>query len=185
MHSHSLTECNGAGSWRALGQRGRAPAVDRPGLRNRQRIAAELMRVRMALDERLEDDAEARIVMVRDPDDGPGADFFEEHHLIHDMVAVMSGNRFNPRRMLRRAFIDRELRDRNGPARFHDVIDISGTGGCRSTTPCSPPPSMYWGPFRKARIEHEAFEAQIGGRASGRMCDPFDHRPRSVTLDFG
>lgn len=139
MHSHSLTECNGAGSWRALGQRGRAPAVDRPGLRNRQRIAAELMRVRMALDERLEDDAEARIVMVRDPDDGPGADFFEEHHLIHDMVAVMSGNRFNPRRMLRRAFIDRELRDRNGPARFHDVIDISGTGGCRSTTPCSPP----------------------------------------------
>lgn len=111
-------------------------------------------------------------------------DFFEEHYLIHNVVAVVSGNPFNPRRMLRHAFIDRELRDRNWTARFDDYIDeIRDRPLLLDHIVLAP--SMYWGPFRNARIEHEAFEAQIDRRASGRMRDPSDHRPRSVTLEFG
>lgn len=142
------------------------------------------MRVRMALDERLEDDAEARIVVVGDLDDGPGVDLFEEHPLIHNVVAVVFSNPFNPRRMLRHAFIDRELRGRNWTARFDDCID-----GIRDRPLLLDrillAPAMYWGPFRTARIEHDAFEAQIGRRASGRMRDASDHRPQGVTLELG
>jgi hypothetical protein len=86
--------------------------------------------------------------------------------------------------MLRHAFIDRELRDRNWTARFDDYIDeIRDRPLLLDHIVLAP--SMYWGPFRNARIEREAFEAQIDRRASGRMRDSCDHRPRSVTLEFG
>lgn len=138
----------------------------------------------MALDERLEHHAEARIVVVGDLNDGPGVDFFEEHSLIHTVVAVVSGNPFNPRRMLRHAFIDRELRGRNWTARFDEYIDgIRGRPLLLDHMLLAP--AMYRGPFRNARIEHEAFEAQIDRRASGRLRDPSDHRPQSVTLELG
>lgn len=152
-------------------------------VRNRRRIAAELMRLRTHLDETLTTDPEARIVVAGDLNDGPGVDFFEQHYLIHNVVAVVSGNPFNPRRMLRHAFIDRELRDRNFTARFDDFIDgirdrpllldhilLSG--------------SLYWAALRNARIEHEAFEAAIDPGASGRMREPSDHRPQTASLEF-
>lgn len=138
----------------------------------------------MALDARLKDDAEAHIVVVGDLNDGPGVDVFEEHSLIHTVIAVVSGNPFNPRRMLRHAFIDRELRGRNWTARFDEYIDgIRGRPLLLDHILLAP--AMYRGPFRKGRIEHEAFEAQIDRRASGRMRDPSDPRPQSVTLEFG
>ncbi len=181
LHSKSKYIHGGRALWDNEATR---PQFIAQAVRNRRRIAAELMRVRMALDERLEDDPEARIVVVGDLNDGPGVDFFEEHYLIHNVVAVVSGNPFNPRRMLRHAFIDRELRDRNWTARFDDYID-----GIRDRPLLLDhillAPSMYWGPFRNARIEHEAFEAQISRSASGRMRAPSDHRPQSVTLEFG
>ncbi|WP_019016465.1 hypothetical protein [Elioraea tepidiphila] len=138
----------------------------------------------MALDERLADDAEARIVVVGDLDDGPGVHSIEEHSLIDDVVAVVSGYPFNPRRMLRHAFIDRELGDRNRTARFDEYIDgIRGRPLLLDHILLAP--AIYWGPFRKARIEYDAFEPQIDRRASGRMRDPSDPRPQSVTLEFG
>lgn len=100
------------------------------------------------------------------------------------MVAVVSGNPFNPRRMLRHAFIDRELRGRNWTARFDDDID-GITDRPLLLDHILLAPAMYRGPFRNARIEHEAFEAQIDRRASGRMRDPSAPRPQSVTLELG
>lgn len=181
LHSKSKYIHGGRALWDNEATR---PQFIAQAVRNRRRIAAELMRVRMALDERLEDDPEARIVVVGDLNDGPGVDFFEERYLIHNVVAVVSGNPFNPRRMLRHAFIDRELKDRNWTARFDDFIDgIADRPLLLDHIPLAP--SMYWGPFRNARIEHEAFEAQISRATSGRMRAPSDHRPQSVTLEFG
>lgn len=152
-------------------------------VRNRRRIAAELMRVRQWLDAALEADPEERIAVLGDLNDGPGVDFFEEHYLINNVVAIVSGNPFNPRRMLRHAFIDRELKERNFTARFDDFIDnINDRPLLLDHILLSP--SLYWGGLRNARIEHEAFEAAVG---SGRSRDdrPSDHRPQSVTLEFG
>ena len=152
-------------------------------VRNRRRIAAELMRVRTHLDQILSANQEARVIVAGDLNDGPGVDFFEQYYLIHNVVAVVSGNPFNPRRMLRHAFIDRELRDRNFTARFDDFVD---------DIPDRPllldhillSPTLYWGALRNARIEHEAFDAAVEPSAQGRMREPSDHRPQSASLEF-
>lgn len=152
-------------------------------VRNRRRISAELMRLRQWLDAALEADPEARIAVVGDMNDGPGVDFFEARYLINNVVAIIAGNPFNPRRMLRHAFIDRQLKEQNFTARFDDFID---------DIPDRPllldhillSPSLYWGGLRMSRIEHEAYAAALGPGA-GRDDRPSDHRPQSVTLEVG
>lgn len=69
LHSKSKFIHGGRALWDNEATR---PQFIAQAVRNRRRIAAELMRVRMALDERLEDDPEARIVVVGDLNDGPG-----------------------------------------------------------------------------------------------------------------
>lgn len=180
LHSKSKYIHGGRALWDNEATR---PQFIAQAVRNRRRIAAELMRVRMALDKRMQADPEARVIVVGDLNDGPGVDFFEDRYLIHNVVAVVSGNPFNPRRMLRHAFIDRELKERNFTARFDDFIDeINDRPLLLDHILLAP--SVYWGPFRNARIEHEAFEAQIDRAAGGRMHAPSDHRPQSVTLEF-
>jgi endonuclease/exonuclease/phosphatase family metal-dependent hydrolase len=152
-------------------------------VRNRRRIAAELMRVRTHLDELLTADPEARLVVMGDLNDGPGIDFFEQNYLIHNVVAVVSGSPFHPRHMLRHAFIDRELKDRNFTARFDDFVDdIRDRPLLLDHILLSP--SLYWGALRNARIEHEAFEAQLVTGPTARMSRPSDHRPQSASLEF-
>jgi endonuclease/exonuclease/phosphatase family metal-dependent hydrolase len=181
LHSKSKYIHGGQSLWDNEATR---PQFIAQAVRNRRRIAAELMRVRTALDERMQADPEARIIVVGDLNDGPGVDFFEERYLIHNVVAVVSGNPFDPRRILRHAFIDRELKERNWTARFDDFIDeIRDRPLLLDHILLAP--SVYWGPFRNARIEHEAFEARIDRAAGGRMHAPSDHRPQSVTLEFG
>jgi hypothetical protein len=152
-------------------------------VRNRRRIAAELMRVRAYLDEAMLADPEARIVVMGDLNDGPGVDFFETRYLIHNVVSVVSGNPFDPRRMLRHAFIDRELKERNFTSRFDDFIDgIPDRPLLLDHILLSP--SLYWGALRNARIEHGAFEAAVTADATERMRRPSDHRPQSADLEF-
>lgn len=180
LHSKSKYIHGGRGLWDNEATR---PQFIAQAVRNRRRIAAELMRVRQWLDAVLEADAEARIAVLGDMNDGPGVDFFEEHYLINNVVAIISGNPFNPRRMLRHAFIDRELKERNFTARFDDFIDnIRDRPLLLDHILLSP--SLYWGGLRNARIEHEAFEAATGP-GNGRHDRPSDHRPQSVTLEFG
>lgn len=152
-------------------------------VRNRRRIAAELMRIRSHLDAILTDDPEARIIVAGDLNDGPGVEFFEQHYLIHNVVSVVSGSAFAPRRMLRHAFIDRELKERNFTSRFDDFID---------NIPDRPllldhillSPGLYWSGLRNARIDHEAFDAAVVAGASGRESAPSDHRPQSAQFEL-
>lgn len=180
LHSKSKYIHGGRGLWENEATR---PQFIAQAVRNRRRISAELMRVRQWLDAALDADPEARIVVLGDMNDGPGVDFFEARYLINNVVAIVAGNPFNPRRMLRHAFIDRELKERNFTARFDDFIDnIMDRPLLLDHILLSP--TLYWGGLRNARIEHEAFEAAMG-RGRDRDGRPSDHRPQSVTLEFG
>ena len=180
LHSKSKYIHGGRRLWDNEGTR---PQFIAQAVRNRRRISAELMRVRQWLDAALDADPEARIAVLGDMNDGPGVDFFEAHYLINNVVAIVAGNPFNPRRMLRHAFIDRELKEQNFTARFDDFIDdIRDRPLLLDHILLSP--SLYWGGLRNARIEHATFEAAVGP-GSGRDDRPSDHRPQSVTLEFG
>ena len=180
LHSKSKYIHGGRGLWDNEATR---PQFIAQAVRNRRRISAELMRVRQWLDAALDADPEARIAVLGDMNDGPGVDFFEARYLINNVVAIVAGNPFNPRRMLRHAFIDRELKERNFTARFDDFIDnITDRPLLLDHILLSP--TLYWGGLRSARIEHEAFEAATAS-GTGRDDRPSDHRPQSVTLEFG
>lgn len=180
MHTKSKYVHMGRALWQDPATRSQYIAQ---AVRNRRRIAAELMRVRTHLDNTMRANPEVHIIVAGDLNDGPGVDFFEERYLIHNVVAVVSGNPFNPRRMLRHAFIDRELKERNFTARFDDFIDgIPDRPLLLDHILLSP--SLYWGALRNARIEHEAFEAAIDPAGRSRMHLPSDHRPQSASLEF-
>ncbi len=180
IHSKSKYIHHGRSLWQNEGTRPQFVAL---AVRNRRRIAAELMRVREWMETQLDADPEARLIVAGDLNDGPGVDYFEKHYLINNVVAVVSGNPFNPRQMLRHAFIDRELRSRNWTARFDDFVDeIRDRPLLLDHILLAP--SLYWGALRNARIEHDAFERALAP-GSGRESRPSDHRPQSATLEFG
>lgn len=179
LHTKSKYIHGGRALWENEATR---PQFIAQAVRNRRRIAAELMRVRNWVDERLATDPEERLIVLGDLNDGPGVDFFEENYLIHNVVTVVSGSPFNPRRMLRHAFIDRELKERNWTARFDDFVDnIADRPLLLDHILLSP--ALNWGPFRNARIEHEAFEEQLRPDLPGRARAPSDHRPQTADFD--
>lgn len=154
-------------------------------LKARRRISAEVMRVREYVDAILERDPEALLVVAGDLNDGPGTDFFERHYLTHNLVGMVAGSPFHPRRMLRHAFIDTMLKELNYTAIFDDFIDeIDNRHILLDHILVSP--TLYWlgqdTPAVSGRIEHEVYEAQIDNSAQGRQRLPSDHRPQSVTL---
>lgn len=180
VHSKSKYIHGGEGLWRNEATR---PQFIAQAVRNRRRIAAEMMRLRQALDEALTEDPEAKIIVAGDLNDGPGTDFFETRYLINNVVGVLSGNPFNPRRMLRHAFIDRMLKAENFTARFDDFVD---------DIPDRPllldhillSPSLHWGALRNATIEHAAWSAGCLAGAGGRDAVPSDHRPQSAHFEL-
>lgn len=180
IHSKSKYIHGGRGLWDNEATR---PQFIAQAVRNRRRIAAELMRTRQLIDAVLGADQEGKVIVAGDLNDGPGVDFFEQQYLIHNVVAVVSGNPFNPRQMLRHAFIDKELKERNFTARFDDFIDeIDDRPLLLDHILVSP--SLYWGALRNARIEHDAFEAELDPTKVGRDAHPSDHRPQSATFEF-
>jgi endonuclease/exonuclease/phosphatase family metal-dependent hydrolase len=148
----------------------------------RRRISAEAMYVRRYLDELLEADLERAVVVTGDLNDGPGSDYFERHYLTHNLVAMLAGNPFEPPKMFRHGFIDRELRERNFTAVFDDFIDeIENRRILLDHILCSP--GIYWD-VTDGQVEHDVFDAQIDHTAdsSTRQHLPSDHRPQSVTF---
>ena len=181
IHSKSKYIHGGRSLWDNEATR---PQFVAQAVRNRRRIAAELMRVRHFLDEAMDADAEDRLIVAGDLNDGPGRDYFEELYLIQDVVAVVSGSPFRPQRMLRHAFVDRMLKAENWTARFDDFIDnVRDRPLLLDHILVSP--SVYWGGLRASTIEHGAFDAACVPGGSGREARPSDHRPQTATLEFG
>jgi endonuclease/exonuclease/phosphatase family metal-dependent hydrolase len=180
LHTKSKFVQNGARRWREPSER-QGYIVD--AMRNRRRIAAELMRARLWIDAKLRADEETPIIVAGDLNEGPGLDFFESFYLSHDSVAIVAGSPFDPRIMLRHAFIDSEDRERNWTARFDDFIDgVLDRPLLLDHILLSQ--SLNWGAFEASRIEHEAFEAELRPELPGRAGRPSDHRPQSATFRF-
>ena len=69
-------------------------------LNARRRISGEAFRIRVFLNELLNDNSSARIIVTGDLNDGAGADFFEENFLTHSVVDRVFGSVFRPDRQL-------------------------------------------------------------------------------------
>tara|TARA_R100000030_G_scaffold10241_1_gene6976 strand:+ start:1166 stop:2206 length:1041 start_codon:yes stop_codon:yes gene_type:complete len=155
-------------------------------LEARRRISAESMRVRAYLDHCFDDDGEAKLVVVGDLNDGPGSDFFERFYLTHNVAGMIAGSPFQPRRMLRHAFIDTMAKELNYTAVFDDFIDeIDDRKILLDHIFVSA--SLYWegdDVTAEGKIEHAVFESHIDVNADvdSRQRLPSDHRPQSVTI---
>jgi endonuclease/exonuclease/phosphatase family metal-dependent hydrolase len=140
------------------------------------------MYVRLYLDELLEADLERAVIVTGDFNDGPGSDYFERHYLTHNLAAMLAGNPFDPPKMFRHGFIDRELRERNFTAIFDDFIDeIDDRKILLDHILCSP--GIHWD-LTEGRVEHDVFDPEIDHTADekSRQHLPSDHRPQSVTF---
>ena len=155
----------------------------------RRRISAEAMRVREYLNACFAESIEAPIVVTGDLNDGPGLDNFESRFLTHNVAGLIAGSSFQPRRMLRHAFIDIMEKERNYTAIFDDFIDgIDGRKILLDHIFVSA--SLFWksdGSRNAAGvIEHDVFDAGIdtGAPVGSRQRLPSDHRPQSVSLEI-
>lgn len=151
----------------------------------RRRISAEAMRVRAYLNHRLEADEGAAILVTGDLNDGPGLDYFETRYLTHNLVDLVAGSSYVPRRMLRHAFVDLVLKEENFTAIFQDFILGEETRPLLDHILCSP--GLYWDQAGAravfGRVDHDHWQAGVDGSLPGeRERMPSDHRPQSATI---
>ena len=183
LHTKSKYVHNGEKMWKDPARR---PDFVTKALEVRRRISAEAMRIREYLDACFDEDTEAPIIVTGDLNDGPGLDYFERHFLTHNVAGLIAGGPFQPRRMLRHAFVDLMPKEQNYTAIFDDFIDcIEGRKVLLDHILVSA--SLYWADngTRNAigLIEHEIFDANIDeSHADSREHLPSDHRPQSATL---
>ena len=157
-------------------------------LEARRRISAESMRVREYLDVCFDANIEAPIVVTGDLNDGPGLDYFERHYLTHNVTGLISGSPFQPRRMLRHAFVDLMPKEGNYTAIFDDFVDdVKDRKVLLDHIFVSA--DLFWDAAGQrtayGQIEHDVFDAQIDEDApsGSRQRLPSDHRPQSVRLE--
>jgi endonuclease/exonuclease/phosphatase family metal-dependent hydrolase len=160
----------------------------RSALRNRRRIASEAMRIRRYLEDRLDADPRAAVVVLGDLNDGPGRDYFEEVYLAHNVTDVLVGSPYRPERLFTHAQAD-EPEDRRYSAVFDDFV----TGDPKrhlllDHILLSPAMTSAGSPLSKrpgsGRIEHDAWAAQLTGQGDRRDQRATDHRPATVVLTY-
>ncbi|MEU7743986.1 endonuclease/exonuclease/phosphatase family protein [Nonomuraea sp. NPDC049158] len=167
----------------------RRPDFIRASLRNRRRIATEAMRIRGAMERRLDADPASAFIVLGDLNDGPGQDYFEELYLAHNVTDILVGSPYRPERLFGHAQADVAEGKRysavfddfvtNEPHRHmlldHILLSPALTNGGAGGASLTKVPGS-------GRIEHDAWGAQISGDGSARDHRATDHRPASVTL---
>ena len=150
-------------------------------LKNRRRISAESMRTRQYLDELIDADPNALVVVVGDFNDGPGQDFFEKHYLTHNVTDILLGSTFYPQRQFRHAFLHRVPQNELFTATFDDFVD--GINNRRTLLD-----HILVSPALEARVQdsgiaHAEIDAQADPAATKeRQKVASDHKPASVTI---
>jgi endonuclease/exonuclease/phosphatase family metal-dependent hydrolase len=151
-------------------------------LKNRRRISAEAVRLRNYLDELVEADVNARIVVCGDFNDGPGLDYFERHYLTHGVADFILGSVYYPDLQFRHSLIGRVAMDKLFTSVFDDFVDdIPNRKLLLDHVVVSP--ALVQG-ITSARVCHQEYEAQEDtSRPKGaRDRLPSDHRP--VLVEF-
>jgi hypothetical protein len=140
------------------------------------------MRVRRYLDAALKETPHQAIVVAGDCNDGPGADYFEELYLTHNITDILLGSTYYPAFQFEHAFMHRVPRTRRYTAIFDDfvtgennkllVLDhilVSPVLKSGGGTPIG---------LLNAGVGHQEFERAIDeSAASARQKYPSDHRP--------
>ncbi len=154
----------------------------------RRRISAEAMRVRRYLAAMLEENPHHAIVVAGDCNDGPGADYFEEVYLTHNVTDILLGSTYQPAFQFEHAFMHRLPR----AARYTAIFDDFVTGEHDKLLVLD---HILVSPVLKSGggttigllnggIGHQPFERAIDEAApSSRQQFPSDHRP--VFAAFG
>jgi endonuclease/exonuclease/phosphatase family metal-dependent hydrolase len=151
-------------------------------MKNRRRISAEALRLRNFLDELLEVDANARIVVCGDFNDGPGLDYFEKHYLTHGVADFILGSVYYPDLQFRHSLIGRVALDTLFTSIFDDFVDdIPNRKLLLDHAVVSPALAQR---IASARVCHEEYDAQENSSRPKGARDrlPSDHRP--VLVEF-
>ncbi|MGW0808115.1 endonuclease/exonuclease/phosphatase family protein [Nonomuraea sp. NPDC002799] len=169
--------------WQDPAQR---PDFVKAALRNRRRIATEAMRIRRAMERRMENDPTSAIIVLGDLNDGPGQDFFEEFYLAHNVTDILVGSPYEPEMLFGHAQAD-VAEDQRFSAVFDDFVTEEPERQVLLDHILLSPAVMNGGsPVTKVpgsgRVEHDAWTAWITGDGSARDQRATDHRPASVAL---
>lgn len=147
----------------------------------RRRISAEAFRLRTYLDDMLQTEPEARIIVTGDFNDGPGRDFFERLYLTHNVTDILLGSTFYPSLIFDHPILRFTPVPAQFTARFDDYVDnVTDRPLLLDHFVVSPSLVDY---ISEAGIAHAEFEAELNGNGNGnRTSRPSDHRPIWATL---
>ena len=147
----------------------------REALEARRRISGEAFRIRGFLDEALNADGLARIIVAGDLNDGEGVDFFEQNFLTHSVVDRVFGSIFRTDRRLTHVLFDGGSTDFT--AQFFDFI--SGEARNLVLDHIGLSPGITAGFRWQGRVAVAEYEAQLVDDPSLKERDrtPSDHRP--------
>ncbi|TQV80543.1 endonuclease/exonuclease/phosphatase family protein [Denitrobaculum tricleocarpae] len=149
-------------------------------LEARRRISAEGFRLRAYLDDLLQVDRDARIIVTGDWNDGPGRDLFERSYLTHNVADIVLGSTFTPDLIFHHPLLRHVQAPALFTARFDDFVDeIDDRPLLLDHFAVSPALAPV---VQNADICHDAYEAQITGNGTARQDRPSDHRPIIVEL---
>lgn len=144
-------------------------------MKARRRISAEGFRLRTYLDDLIKNNANERVLVTGDWNDGPGPDFFERQYLTHNVADIVLGSTFYPDLIFRHPVIERVSPNALFTARFDDFIDnVQGRPLLLDHFAVSP---GLVTDVADAGIAHEQFEVELDGSGVSRIDRASDHRP--------
>lgn len=182
LHTKSNFVNNGEKLWKNLATR-QQYVVE--ALKSRRRISAECMRVREYVDARLDQDPDARIVLLGDLNDGPGRDKFEREYLTHSVTDIAIGTAFEPEKQLRHAQHD-AVADERYTCVFNDFVT-----GEKNRKILLDHILVSRGLYEKkglrvvkgsGRVCHAEWQDQVVREGRKRQDRPSDHRPVAIDL---
>lgn len=179
MHTKSKYVHNGEEMWNSPERR-----LDfiREALKQRRRISAEGMRARRYLDELLAATPHQPIIVAGDCNDGPGADYFEEKFLTHNVSDILLGSTYAPALQFEHAFVHRMPQKQRYTAIFDDFV-TGEQGRLLVLDHILVSPSLKSGggspiSLLNGGVAHEAFDRAVDPDApTARTRYPSDHRP--------
>jgi len=156
----------------------------------RQKVSAEIARLRMVMDFLINTSAEpAAAVVLGDFNDGPFRELMEEEFLIHNILDELVGSFLKPSLYLKHA-MDGEDLEGAFTVEFSDPLK-EGALVKELIDHCLLSPGIWEGtsPFAlkegSCKVEHAIFEKHdASGTKRDRQLRPSDHRPVSMTLQF-
>jgi len=179
LHLKSKYVHGGAAAWNNPAKR---TEFVKEALKQRRRISAESMRARRYLDEMLAEKPHRAIVVAGDCNDGPGADYFEELYLTHNVTDILLGSTYRPAFQFEHAFTHRMPRAQRYTAIFDDFV-TKESGKLLILDHILVSPGLKSGSgspigLLSGGIGHQEFERAIDENAtSERQEFPSDHRP--------